>query len=56
MNAAVDLEDNQGGAGVDLEEKPQNLVELEVGVEGLVESAGRVCPRLEAQALRSCFV
>merc|ERR1712127_514767 len=34
MNAAVDLEDNQGGAGVDLEEKPQNLVELEVGGPG----------------------
>jgi len=31
MNAAVDLEDHVGGDGVDLEEKPQNLVELQVG-------------------------
>ena len=30
MNAAVDLEDHVGGDGVDLEEKPQNLVELQV--------------------------
>jgi len=31
MDAAVDLEDNVGGEGVELEELPQNLIELRVG-------------------------
>jgi hypothetical protein len=30
MTAAVDMEDQEDGNGVDLEEKPQNLIELQV--------------------------
>ena len=31
INAAIDLEDNPGGDGVDLKEKPQNMIEVQVG-------------------------
>jgi len=34
LNAAVEIEDHENGSEVDLEEKPQNIVELEVGGEG----------------------
>jgi len=34
LNAAVEIEDHENGSEVDLEEKPQNIVELEIGGEG----------------------
>ena len=34
IDAAVELTDHENGSEVDLEEKPQNMVELEIGGEG----------------------
>ena len=34
INAAVELADHENGSEVDLEEKPQNMLELEIGGEG----------------------
>ena len=34
MDAAVEIEDHTLGSEVDLEEKPQNMVELEIGGDG----------------------
>ena len=34
IDAAVELADHENGSEVDLEEKPQNMVELEIGGEG----------------------
>ena len=34
IDSAVELADHENGSGVDLEEKPQNMVELEIGGEG----------------------
>lgn len=34
IDAAVELGDHENGSEVDLEEKPQNMVELEIGGEG----------------------
>ena len=34
VNAAVEIEDHTMGSEVELEEKPQNMVELEIGGDG----------------------
>ena len=34
INAAVEIEDHDNGSEVDLEEKPHNMVEVEIGGEG----------------------
>ena len=34
VNAAVDIEDHTMGSEVDLDEKPQNMIELQVGGDG----------------------
>ena len=34
IDSAVELADHENGSDVDLEEKPQNMVELEIGGEG----------------------
>ena len=34
INAAVEIEDHENGSEVDLEEKPHNMVEVEIGGEG----------------------
>jgi len=34
LNAAVEIEDHENGSEVDLEEKPHNMVEIEIGGEG----------------------
>ena len=34
IDSAVELADHENGSGVDLEEKPQNMLELEIGGEG----------------------